>query len=281
VLGANGDDREVRAVLGQDMPVPLFAAQPDMEAEHGLAKVLHAISEEFRGEYASVHVALPDAVIRSTVLDLDELPKTTEMREALLRWRLAREWQRPEGSLDCRSFDLGEDRGKRLLFGQAGDRPWLDCVRRALEQAGVMPWSLNAATAYRFNCFHDAMVGSGGALLSLDPDCWNLLLWDDTGRVRKILTRLRQDLVVEDKAASIADEVERAILAYVQGDSRRRVGRLHLAGSEAEMATLAEIFDARLRERVVVLHADAGILGTVAGMRDGLAPLALATALNT
>ncbi len=279
VLGANGDDRQVRAVLRQDMPVPLFAAQPDTAAEHGLAKVLHAISEEFRGEYASVHVALPDTVIRSTVFDLDELPKTTEMREALLRWRLAKEWQRSEDSLDCRGFDLGEDRGKRLLFGQAGDRAWLDCVRRALAQAGIMPWSLNAAAVYRFNCFHDAMVGSGGALLSLDPDCWNLLLWDDTGRVRKVLTRLRQDLAVEDEVASIADEVERAILAYVQGGIR--IGRFHLAGSGAEMAILAEMFNARLRERVVALHADTGISGTVAGVRDGLAPLALATALNT
>ncbi len=281
VLGANGGNHEVRAIHRQDLSVPLFAAQPAMATEAGLADALHAISDEFRGEFASVRVALPDTVIRSTVLDLDELPKKADMRRALLRWRFAKEWQRPEDSLDCCGFDLGEDHGKRLFFGQGGDRPWLDCVRRALTQAGIMPWSLNAAAAYRFNYFHDAIVGGEGALLSLDPDCWNLLLWDDKGRVRQVLTRLRKNLAAEDEAAAIADEVERAILAYVEGEGGRRVGRMYLAGSEAEMAMLAEIFDGRLRERVVVLHVDTGISGSVAGMRDGLAPLALAAALST
>jgi hypothetical protein len=281
VLHANGDNHEVRAIHKQDMPVPLFSAQPTTAAEAGLADALHAISEGFRGEFASVHVALPDTVIRSTVLDLDELPKTRAMREALLRWRFSKDWQRPEESMDCSGFDLGEDRGKRLFFGQAGDRPWLDCVRRALARTGIMPWSLNAAAAYRFNCFHNAIVGGGGALLSFDSDCWNLMLWDDTGRVRQVHTRLRENLVAENEAASIADEVERAILAYLQGDSSRKVRKFHVAGSAAEMATLAGIFDERLRERVAILHADTGISGTVAGMRDGLAPLALAAALRT
>lgn len=281
VLGADGNGHEIRSVHAQDMPVPLFASQPAMASEAGLAEVLQSISAGFRGEFASVHVALPDTVIRSTVLDLDEVPKTADMRQTLLRWRFAKEWQRPEDSLDCSGFDLGEERGRRLFFGQAGDRPWLDCVRRALARAGIMPWSLNAAAAYRFNCFHDAITGGAGVLLSLDPDCWNLLLWDDTGRVRQVLTRLRENLGAEHEAASIADEVERAILAHVHGDSSRKMGRFFLAGNEVELASLAEIFDARLRERVVVLHADTGISGTVAGVRNGLAPLALATALNT
>lgn len=281
VLDAKGDKHDVRTIQTHNVPVALFAEQPTTETEAKLADALHAVSDEFRGAYASVHVALPDTAIRSTVFELDELPKTEDMRNALLRWRFAREWQRSEDSLDCRGFDLGEDRGKRLLFGQAGDRPWLDCVRRALVQAGIMPWSLNAAAAYRFNCFHDAIACGDGALLSLDPDCWNLLLWDDWGRVRRALTRMRENIAAEDEAASVADEVERAILAYVHGGGNRRVGRLNLAGSEAEMAALAEIFEGRLNERAVLLDVGDGISGAVAGMRDGLAPLALAAALSS
>lgn len=281
VLGADADKHEVRAIHMLDAPGPLFSAQPTLATEARLAELLHAISDGFRDEFAAVHVALPDTVIRSTVLELDELPKNADMREALLRWRFAKEWQRPEDSLGCSGFDMGEDRGKRLFFGQAGDRLWLDCVRRALGQAGIVPWSLNAAATYRFNCFHDAIVRGEGALLSLDPDYWNLLLWDDAGRIRQVLTRLRVDLATEDEAASIADEVERSILAYLQADDSRRVDRFYLAGSEAEMGKLAGILDVRLRERAVLLHADTGISGTAAGMRDGLIPLALAAALNT
>lgn len=281
VLGANGSSHEVHAIHTQDMVVPLFAKQPDAAAEAGLADALHAVSEGFRREFASVRVALPDTVIRSTVLELDELPKSADMRGSLLRWRFSKEWQRPEDSLDCCGFDLGEDHGKRLFFGQAGDLPWLACVRRALARTGIVPWSLNAAAVYRFNCFHDAITGGGGALLSLDPDCWNLQLWDEKGRVRQMLTRLRENLTAEDEAASIADEAERAILAYVQRDGWRKVGKLYLAGNDAEMAALARVFDGRLSERTVLLNAGERISGAVDGMRNGLAPLALATALST
>lgn len=280
VLDAAGGKHEVRAIHTHDMPQALFTAQPSIETEAMLVEALLAVSGAFRDLFAAVHVALPDTVIRSTVFELDELPKSAAMRESLLHWRFAKEWQRTEDSLDCHGFDLGEDQDKHLYLGQAGDRLWLDCVRRALARAGIVPWSLNAAAVCRFNCFHDAIAASGGALLSLDPDCWNLQLWDDQGRVRQLHTRLRENLAAGDEAASIADEAERVILAYVQGNGSRKVGKLYLAGREVEMAFLAAAFDNRLSERSVPLHADQGIPASVAGMRNGLAPLALAAALS-
>src|SRR3989338_7630904 len=125
VLDARGGKHEMRAIQTHNMPVALFSGQPTAETEAGLADALHAVSDAFKKAFASVHVALPDTAIRSTVFELDELPKTDDMRNSLLRWRFAREWQRPEDSLDCRGFDLGEDRGRRLFFGPSGDRPWL------------------------------------------------------------------------------------------------------------------------------------------------------------
>jgi len=281
VLGAKGGKHQVLAIRTQDLPIPLFAALPTKETEALLTGALHAVSEGFRDLFASVRVALPDTVIRSTVFELDQLPKSADMRKSLLCWRFAKEWQRPEGSLDCCGFDLGEDHGKHLLFGQAGDLQWLDCVRRALARSGIVPWSLNAASVYRFNFFHDAIVGGGGALLSLDPDCWNLLIFDETGRVRQVLTRLRKSPAAEDEAASIADEAERAILAYVQQDGRRRVGKVYLAGNGAEMTALAKVFDGRLSEPAILLYMNEGFSGTLAGVKEGLAPLALAAAMNT
>lgn len=280
VLNANGAKHEIRAIHTHDMPTPIFSAQPTTKTEAVMVDALKAVSEEFRGEYASVHIALPDTVIRSTVFDLEELPKKDDMRKELLRWRFAKKWQRPEDSLDCRGYDLGEDRGMRLFFGQAGDRPWVESVRRALAQSEIVPWSLNAAAVYRFNCFHEDVAEGGGALLSLETDSWNLLLWDEKKRIRRVLTRLRENLTAEDEAASIAGEIERAIFAYVQGDGSRKVGRLYLAGNAVELASFAGAFNGRLSEPVVVLHADENISGNVTAIRDGLAPLALAAALN-
>lgn len=283
VVGNASGAPEVCAVHTHEMTAPLFADRPTADNENGLAAALHAVSDEFRSAYASVHVALPDTAIRSAVFELDDLPKTEALRLSLLRWRFSGEWLRPEDSLVCRGFDLGEDRGRRLFFGQAADRSWLECVQRALGQAGIAPWSLNAAAVYRFNCFHDAIAGEGSALLSVEPGYWNLLIWDEKGRIRRVLTRLREGMATgEAGEVSVANEVERAILAYVHADGGRKVARLHLSGSEGEVNALANIFDERLSERVVPLNNTHGVIsGNVAGLSDGLAPLALAAALSS
>lgn len=280
VLGPEASHPQAHSIHVQDLARPLFAGQPEAGAEAALAEALRVVSGGFRGKFASVRVALPDTVIRGSVFELDELPRTEELRRALLRWRFAREWQRPEESLDCRGFNLGEDRGKQVFFGQAGDRYWLDCVRRALTQVGIVPWSLNAAAVYRFSCFHDAIAGRSGALLSLDPDCWNLQLWDAAGRVRRVLTRLRETGAAGKEGISIADEVERAVLAYVEGDGARTVDKLFIAGNESDMALLAQAFGGRLREEAELLRTDEKISGGIPGLREGSAPLALAAALN-
>lgn len=269
--------QEMRAIEQRELARPLFTGPPDAADEAGLAEALRAVTEAFRGRFTAVRVALPDTIIRSAVFDLDELPKTEALRGALLRWRFAKEWQRPEEMLECRGADLGADGGKKVYFGQAGDRPWLECVKRALASAGIVPWSLNAAAVSRFNCFHDDVTGSGGALLALDAECWNLQLWEGSGRVRRVLTRLRVAGAAEYD--SIANAVERAILAYVHEAPERTVASLYLTADEAEVSGLAAVFAGRLREPAIWLRPDAKVAGAIAGMRTGLAPLALATAL--
>lgn len=280
VLEEKAGQHAIRAIRTRDLAAPIFNAQHGVDTESKLADALQAVSQEFKGLFAAVHIALPDTVIRSSVFELDELPKQEAMRKTLLSWRFSKEWRRTEDSLDCRGFDLGEEQGKRLYFGQAGDRPWLDCVRRSLVRAGITPWSMNAAAVYRFNCFQDLIANGAGALLSLDPDCWNLLIWDDAGRVRQVLTRLRGSTQTEDEALAIANEAERAMLAYAQGNDRSTVNNFYLAGAEAEMAALAEVLDARLPQQTRQLRLDKHVSGTLANINSGLAPLALAAGLN-
>jgi hypothetical protein len=270
--------QELRAIEVRELARPLFAGPPDARDEANLAEALRAVSEAFRDRFAAVRIVLPDTVIRSAVFDLDELPKTEALRGALLRWRFATEWQRAEETLECRGADLGEDGGRKVYFGQAGDRPWLECVKRALAGAGITPWSLNAAAVSRFNCFHDDVAGRAGALLALDAECWNLQIWDAVGRMRRVLTRLRVAGAAEHEA--IVNAAERAILAYVHEAGGRTVDSLYLTGDEAEVAGMAGAFNGRLREAAVWLRPDAKVAGAVGGMRAGLAPLALAAALG-
>lgn len=275
--GAPGS-QEMQTLETCELAKPLFAGKPTAADETSLAEALRAVSGPFREKFAAVRIALPDTVIRSAVFDLEELPKTEELRGALLRWRFAREWQRPEEALECRGAEQGEDNGMRVYFGQAGDRQWLGCVKNALAMAGIVPWSVNAAAVYRFNCFHDDMAGGGGALLSLDPECWNLQVWDAAGRVRRVLTRLRAPGDAE--SGSIVNAVERAILAYVHEAGGRTVDRFYLTADEAEVQGIAAVFNSRLRDGAIWLRPDAKVSGSFDGMRAGLAPLALAAALG-
>ncbi len=278
VLGPQPGKHQMHSLEERDLAEPLFSGPPSATARAALAQAFREMTAGFRDEFAALSVALPDTVIRSSVFELDELPKSEGLRLALLRWRFAKEWQRPEESLDCRGEDLGTDGGKRLLFGQAADRAWLDCVRCALIDAAIAPWSLNAASAYRFNCFHDRFAGAGGALLSLDTHYWTLQLWDRPGRVRRVLTRLRKGDATGDEARGIADEVERSILAYAQAGAVDTVEKLWLAGSAADTELLASALQGRVRDQVMALHLDEQVSGVIAGMKEGLGPLALAAA---
>jgi hypothetical protein len=277
-LGGGPEGQTLLAIDTRKLSSPLFAGTPTAADEAHLTEVLREAGAVFRGRFVAVRVSVPDTVIRSAVFDLDELPKTEALRGALLRWRFAKEWQRPEEALECRGAELGEDGGKKVYFGQAADRAWLDCVRRALAAAGMVPWSVNAAAVSRFNCFHDDMAAVGGALLALDAASWNLQVWDAKGRVRRVLTRLRVSGASEYEG--IVNAVERAILAHVHEAGGRTVDRLYLTGDEDEVKGLAVAFDGRLRESAIWLRPDAKAAGAVAGMRAGLAPLALATALG-
>ncbi len=279
VLLHEGQPLDVQA---QPLPVPLFEGVPTLAAEDALVRALQTVGASLAGRYAAVHVALPDFALRSTVFELDQLPGSVRLRQALLRWRFAQEWLRGEDSLECRGQDLGQDGARHLLFGQAGDGAWLACVRRALARADIGPWSLNAAAVYRFNGFHDTLRATPGALLALDPEGWSLLIWDAQGRLRQVLTRLRADPGESAAHAAaltaIADEAERAVLAYVQAQGGRRIDRFYLSGEHVGIAALGQIFQARLREPARLLQA-----GPAGGMNApdasvGLVPLALLAA---
>lgn len=270
----------LRALHTQALAAPLFDGPPSAAAEDALVQALQAVSSDLAGRYAAVHVALPDFALRSAVFELEQLPRPARLQQALLRWRFAQAWQRSEDSLECRGQDLGRDGARHLLFAQAGDRAWLDCVRRALARVDIGPWSLNAAAVYRFNAFHDTLSATPGALLALDADGWSLLIWDEQGRLRQSLIRLRanasEPLAVT--LAAIADEAERAILAYVQAEAGRRVERLYLTGEREDGAALCQTLNSRLREPARLLPADAAGGAAFSSPPGGLASLALLAA---
>jgi hypothetical protein len=242
---------------GADLPAPLFQGEAAPAQGAALTAALGKICADVQHAYLPVHVALPDPLGMLAVFELEEFPKTEKMRRNWVRWRFAQELPASEESFDYDCQDLGREDGKRLLLGQALNRSWLQCVKLALKAAGIVPWSINQAACYRFSHFYDDLrrAPEGGALVSLDPDAWSLMLWDARGRTRFLRARWRAVAAGGGSGVDyegIAAEVERAVLSYVHGGRRRSVARLYVSGAE-EAAAFVSLLNERVRETCVLL----------------------------
>jgi hypothetical protein len=268
-----------------ELDVPMFKGVPTPETVAALGKAISAACDGAGREYVPVHVSLPDPVAAFSVFELDELPKARDAQLNLVHWRFAKEHYGDERPLACACQTLGSHDGKQLLLGMALEATWRNTVREGLQRAGVVAWTMNTATCYRFNRFHPLFTAEhrGGALVTLDPDAWALALWDDDGRLRWLRGRWRGDSLArddDDAYAVIAVDAERFILTYVHGGADRRVERVYVAGGD-ETAALTEALDRRLRERSIPLAAGEGTVTSSPDMNKsghGLMDVALAAA---
>ncbi len=231
---------------------PLFHGAPTPTHKAELIRVLTEISVDIQRVYVPIHVALPDALARFSVFELEAIPKTVKQRNDLVRLR-AKE-SSADMALAWMTQPIGSEEKHQLLFAQGMETAWLRLVHEALEEVGIVPWSINSALCYRFNCFHDALHAGdkSGALVSIDSEYWSLVLSDAMGRLRYARGRWRR-ATETDEIDEIAVDVQRAIHAYIHSGSRRTVGRICVTGDAPDVSALASELDRRLQERCVVL----------------------------
>lgn len=241
----------------------LFAGRPGATHAKALGDALVDLVAEARNRFVPVHVAIPDSLGTVAVFDLDSLPKGESLRRQLVRWRMAKEFGLAEAELDVAYQDFGHDDAKRLLLGQALDAGWLALIQEALAQARITPWSVNQAICFRFNGYHDRIIrdGGSGALLACDDDTWTVAVWDAAARLRFVRSRWRAMDREQQRTGSeqIADELERAVLAYVHGGAGRTVERIYISVAEKERDALISALNRRLQAPCMPLVPDAVI----------------------
>jgi hypothetical protein len=237
-------------VFEEKLETELFQGAPTPQAAKSLIRALGKAGSVLAERYLPLHVSLPDALVRCTVLELDQLPDSRTAQLELVGFRFVRQGLEGAQVHACQQF--GRDGEKQLVLGLATDAGWHALVGEALERAGIAAWTVNGNACRQFNLFHDRLAGASGALIALAPDAWSLWLWDGQGRTRYGRGRWRTG---GDDHDDIALEVERSILAYVQGDSARTVAKVYLvAGAESNL--LADKLNVRLREPCVGLSLD-------------------------
>ncbi len=235
------------------LPIELFQGRT-RDAESSLAPILKELTTEIAGRYLPLTIALPDAVVHTEVLELDELPKKHSAQLDLARFRLARELGADVKDIAGACQDLGLNGNRRLLLALAIDRQWLQALIGASRAAGLVVWRVTTDACRRFNVHHDRFVAEdkGGALIAVTPEAWSLTIWEDERRPRLLRGRWRDG---GNDIEGIAHDAERVILAWVHGSSDRRIARVYLTGEGDDAAHLAELLDARLTEPCVLLEA--------------------------
>jgi len=257
----------------EPLDAQLFDGAPTPRAAEALAKALRKAAGFLAKRYLPIHVSLPDALLRWTVLELDQLPQKRDAQLELVAFRFARQGLTGHYVHACQP--LGRERGKHLLLGVAADAGWHRLVSEALEQAGLVAWTLDANACRQFNLFHDRLTAASGSLVALAPDAWSLWLWDEAGRTRYVRGRWRTGGGDHEE---IALDVERAILAYVHGDPSRTVAKVFAAAGE-ESEALERALNARLREPCMRLTVR-DLKAIAPGQGAATAALSLAAALE-
>ncbi len=275
LLRRDGDALTVMQTRETTLDRPLDPA--DRAAVPPAAQVVKTLAREIAGRYLPLHVSLADSLCRATVLELESVPTDRVGQHALAAFRLERDIGHAPASVDCQA--LGQDDGKSLLLAASLDADWAGYLGDILTHAGLVPWSLGTNLLCQFNRFHRRLTADarGGALLTLSPDAWSVLIWDAQGRPRAIRSRTRPPGV--DDFETVAGELERTILAYVHGAPNREVATIHVF---ADNPAMAEALDRRLKTPSQRLDPHEGCRweNGITPPADTIASMALAAALT-
>ncbi len=268
---------EELSVRAAALAEPLFESEPSPAVASGLAHALRDVSADFIRGFVPLRVMLPDPAIRYATFELDAIPPTEKVRQELLRWRFSRDMQRSEDSIACVGQPIGSHLGKHLLFSQALDKNWVDCLRGAFKEASLMPWTLNSTAVYRHNLHYKSFDTAGGVLVTVDPDSWGFQLWDADKRLRYVRSRWRDSAMDYEL---IAGEIERGVRAHSQVADGYRIERLYIAGVPEEVEALRQVLDRRLHQSISHLEVPVISGTTMDKKHEGVRRLARAAAMG-
>jgi hypothetical protein len=153
-----------------------------LDPESGYSILAAALSHAVRQlavPGAVLRVALPGPLVQTTVLRVEERPKSRSEAEALITWHVTR--QTGDGkprhvAAHCISCAIGDHR----LYGIAVDESLYRCIvetlaaeRRALEV-------VDATTTCRWNSLSEVVRGRPGVMVDIQDGYWTLMMWEET-----------------------------------------------------------------------------------------------------
>jgi hypothetical protein len=248
-----------RCLTAEDVALPVLAFErpPAPEAIQVISEALARLVPDARRAYLPLQVTLPDPLGYIGALELDTLPKSSATRRELVRWHFERDLHLNAVDYEFDHQDLGMNGNVHLLLGQSLDKPWLEVIRHALNNASLHVWNINTTFCRHYNTHYPMLTSghAGAGLITLDADTWSFGFFDAEGRVRFVRSRWRRR--DEQFSESFAVEIESTVRSYVHGGKGRDIRQLFLVGDELDTASLAEGLNPRLGSPCVRLTARA------------------------
>lgn len=250
-----GDGYCVTHAAEERLPfIPFRGLAPRAEDAAIFAQAIQRLAMAVPQGHCPLQIALPDPAAIFQVLEFDTLPGTAQERAAIARFRLEKEWP-AVAQMEC-AFQVLNEEGRAMLIASAVQRAWLDWLREGCRTAGFAPGVADIGLSHIFNRFHDVIAkGKGdGVLISIEPDTWSVLLWDQDRRPRFVRSRWRDSGSEEDEDyGAIAQDVERLVRAYVLASPGRRIDGIYLCANEAVRAPFADRMNARMSAPCILL----------------------------
>jgi Tfp pilus assembly PilM family ATPase len=106
------------------------------------------------------YLGLPDASVRLSILDFQELPGRKKDLEQVIRWQMEKVFLYPLKETSLSFQDLGERKGKRRLLAMAIRNEILAQYEAPLRERGIEPVSVGIASFHLFNLYFPFLLSS-------------------------------------------------------------------------------------------------------------------------
>ncbi len=255
----SGDTYLVTHFARERLPFnPFHGAGPRSEDALAFAQAIQRLAAAVPQGHWPLQIALPDAAAIFQVLEFDSLPASERDRASLALFRLEKDW--PDvAAMECATQMLGSEQGQAMLLALAVRRDWLDCLRDGCRAAGWAPRVMDITVNHLFNRFYDVICATtgDGVLISIEPDSWSIIFWDQAHRPRFVRTSVREG-GEQGGHEAVAHDAERLIRAYVLAEPGRVIEKVHVCASEGDGLRLSGHLDARMRAPCVRFNATEG-----------------------
>ena len=240
------------------LPFAPFANSPPHHEECAiLSLAMQRLAASIPQGYWPLQIALPDPAAIFQVMEFEALPKTLHERAAIAQFRLEKELP-TMANMQCTTQVISKGDEQGLLLAVFIQRAWLDCLNNACRAAGLVPSVIDISISHLFNRLYGVVnAGSGdGVLISIEPETWSIMFWDDDHRPRFVRSRWRDTSTGKnDDHEVIVRDIERLILSYVLRVPGRRIEGIYLCANEDDRASMVALLDTRMQIPCVQIDA--------------------------